>query len=139
MKHLKKFNEKLEESYKMDDYLWLPLFCTRNGRDLDCKIFNEKNVGGYGLGIRGDYFNESDFSLAMSKKGDSIGRRLYTPNESDILIKDLGLDNISKGDAVDRIVNMISGVRSSYTSSRPEVDINEGVYVELEEIKDMLL
>lgn len=139
MKYLKKFNESVKQSKLMDEYLWLPLFCTRGGRDLDCGIFTDKNMSGYGIGIRGDYFNEFEFERAISKKGDSLKRRLYTASDVDIMIKDLGLENIERSEAVDKIVNMIENTRKKYVSASPELERESGFYVELDEIKDMLI
>lgn len=150
MKYLKKFNENrygssfqnsrpdLKQSKLMDEYLWLPLFCI-SSRSLDCKIFTDKNLGGYGLGIRGDFFGEDDFKRAISKKGDCLGRKLYTASDVDILIKDLGLDNMSKEEAVDAIVDMISNTRKAYSSADPDWERENSTYIELDEIKDLLL
>ena len=59
-------------------------------------------------------------------------------DEVDILIKDLGLDNLSKEDAVNKIMERIKRTRDSYCSSNPKFERGQGVYVELDEIKDMI-
>ena len=143
MKYLKKFNESAE-TYNRDDYLWLPLFCARSNRvgpmDLDIAVFCDINVGGsgYGLSLRGDYFDKSDFNDAMSKKGDCLRRKLYTINDIDILIKDFGLDNLPKKDAIEKIIERIKSTRDGYCSADPNGERAAGVYVELDEIEDLL-
>ncbi len=139
MKYIKRFNESVE--YNMDDYLWLPLFCIREftsgSRTLNCGIFNDQNLGGYGLGIRGDYFSQTDFEKAMSKKGDSVKRKLYTADELNILIKDLGFDNLSKDESIQKVVDMIKKDRGNHVSVDVKGDKYADLHVSLDEIEKM--
>ena len=82
----------------MKKYLGQPLFCLRTDfgtKDIDCGIFTDKNIGGYGIGYRGNYFDENDFIRAISKRGDLLGRKLYTMGEIPLLLKELNIKNIS--------------------------------------------
>ena len=75
MKYIKKFEHLSDKEINMDDYLWLDMFWG----DLDCRVFNDKNLGGYGLGISGDYFiNNNEFKRAITKKG-TVLEENYTP------------------------------------------------------------
>jgi len=140
MKHLKKFNEEFIIDL-MGEYVGKPLFCTRpmsKSISVNCGIFTNKNIGGFGLGIRGDYFDEVNFEAALSKKGDSLGRKLYTADEFDLLAKDLKLDTTDRERAINQIVDMIEMERGRMSSSKPDLERREGVYIELEQIKDLL-
>lgn len=137
MEHLRKFNEGEVNNYNMDDYVWLPMFCTRDNRDLDISIFTDHNVSGYGLGLKGDYFDKHDFNKAISKVGDDLRRKLYTIDELDILLRDLGI-NLPKPEAIKEIVRRVKETRDDYCTANPKWERDFGVYVELEEIEDML-
>lgn len=145
MKNLKKFNKFANyvppappPKYNMDDYCGKILFCIRGGRfsnDLSCAVFTDKNMGGYGLGIRGDYFDKTDFNQAMRKDGDSLRRKLYTTDEIDLLIKDLGYENLSKPEQTKSILNALKEERDFTSSSNPNLERENGLYVELDDLK----
>jgi hypothetical protein len=104
------------------------------GYMLDIGILNPKNVGGVGLGIRGNYFDEKAFEMAITKKGDWLGRKLYTLDEIDELLKDMGYGNQLFDDGKDLIVRKIKQTRDGYCSADPDGDRRAGLYVELDEI-----
>ena len=70
----------------LKSYVGTKVFVLRGKSSLDCGIFTDKNIGGYGKGIRGDYFyNDDEFKKALSEKGDSLKRAnemqlLWLPN-----------------------------------------------------------
>jgi hypothetical protein len=111
---------------------------------LDVGILNDQNIGGMGigLGIRGNFwYRAEDLENAMSRKdnghgrkGDSMGRCLYTIDEIDELLKDMGYGNQLFEDGKDIIYNFIKKTRESYCSADPNGDRKAGLYVELEEI-----
>lgn len=137
MKFLKNFNEAKENipKFNIDDYCGQILFCVRGGRSLSCAVFTDKNMGGYGLGIRGDYFDKSSFNQAMRKDGDSLGRKLYTIDDIYILIKDLGYENLSKPEQTKSILEKLEKTRNSYVSSNVRLERENGLYVELDDLK----
>lgn len=130
MKHLKKFNES-RDSDIMDTYIGKPLIVTRRGHSIDCKIFTDQNIGGYGLGIGGDYFDSYDFERALTEGGDGLGRRLFKLSEIDRLSKFLGIDG-TKDEIIKEIIHRINRTRNSYVSWNPERDKNSGVYVDMD-------
>ena len=144
MKHI--LNYKMfegKESSIMDQYLDSPLFCLRKNNSgsisLDCSIFTDLNLGGYGCGFMGDYFDESDFVKAISKKGDSLRRKLFKKNELDQLIQELGIGDLSKEEGIKRIIDMIKKERSSYASADPDKERKMGLYIEMDEIENLLI
>lgn len=105
---------------------------------LDCGIFTDKNIGGYGKGIRGDYFYSSaNFEEALSNKGDCLRRRIFTMDTLHELKEHLGLNKqlFSSDDYFkEYVTELIKNTRNSYVSANPEKERLEGVYVELEDI-----
>lgn len=116
------------------DYIGKKLFCLRGHNDISVGIFTDKNIGGYGIGIRGNYFSEREFKKAIKKEGDSLNRKLYTIDEIYDLIQDMGYDDINYGKKI--IKNIIKKNRDNYASADPNLERREGVYVELDEIFD---
>jgi hypothetical protein len=161
MKYLKNFNEstwwmsndtrmeamEIRDKYfsnksdNMDDYCGKTMFIlSEEWKSLDCKVFSDKNVAGYGLGLRGRFFinndmGKNDFKNALSKIGDSLKYKLYEIDEIDILIKDLGYDSLSKPEQTKSILEKIEKTRSSYVSVNPEKEKEMGLYVELDDLK----
>ena len=110
---------------------------------LDVGILNNKNIGGMGIGfgIRGNFwYSEKELEDSITRKngkyrkGDSMGRCLYTIDEIDELLKDMGHETSLFDDGKEVIFNLIKKNRDSYCSADPDGDRKEGLYVELEEI-----
>lgn len=138
MKYIKSY--KIFESDKssiLDKYVGTPLFCLRNN-SLDCRIFTDKNLGGYGIGLRGDYFNEWEFVDALGRIGDSLNRHLFEINELNELAYKIKISG-SKEELIDNIINKIKGTRATYVSADPEGERKAGVYVELDELRKLLM
>lgn len=51
----------------MKNYVNIPLLCLRYD-ELDAGLFTDKNLGHYGIGIRGDYFDQYNFEKALKKR-----------------------------------------------------------------------
>lgn len=109
-----------------------------SGYTLDVGILNTDNIGGIvGLGLRGNFwYNEEDFRRAINKQGDMNGRKLYTLDEIDELLREMGYGNQLFDDGRELIREKIKQTRSSYSSSNPDGDRRAGLYVELDEIFD---
>jgi len=151
---LETLNKKLSPNYFyksiLDKYIGKKLFVTRENHtgsiSVDCGIFTNENIGGYGIGIKGDIFNENDFKNAISKKGDVLKRRLFTLDELnelfDYLKIDKTLDIYGKEETLDiyekeeMLKNLIKYERESYSSDDPDLEREKYVYVELDELFD---
>lgn len=105
---------------------------------LDCGIFTNKNIGGYGIGIRGDIFYcDEEFRQALSKQGDCLKRRVFTIDNLDELKDLLGLNNelFNYDEYFKQLVeDIIIKTRSHYSSADPEKERLKKVYVEIEDI-----
>jgi len=143
MKHIKTYKlfEDKGDTSLMDKYIGIPLLCLRlnnKNADLDCSIFTDENISGYGLGLGGDFFKEWDFEDAIIQKGDGLNRYLYKAEEVDKLIKKLGFESLSKEKAIDRIIELVKRTRSGYSSGNPEAEKKMGLYVDIDELRDLL-
>lgn len=108
-------------------------------RFLDCGIFTDKNICGYGKGIRGDYFySDDDFKNALSSKnGDYLQRKVFTVDTLSDLKNHLGLNNKlfnSEKYFQEYVKDLITQTRNNYCSADPEKERAEKVYVEVEDI-----
>ncbi len=157
MKFLKNFNESawskesrdkafkirdeyfLDKSDNMSDYIGKIMFIlVGEWKSLDCQVFTDKNIAGYGMGLRGRYYknprDKDDFKSALGKIGDSCKYKLYTLDEIDLLIKELGYENLSKPEQTKSILEKIEKTRSG-VSGNPEKEKEMGLYVELDDLK----
>ena len=142
MKYLKNYKTfENREISMLDKYVGTPLFCYRDDAcgSLDCNIFTDKNVAGYGCGLRGDFFNEREFVDALGRIGDSLNRHLFEIDELDEISKKLRIDGNSKEEIVDKVVDKIEKTRKSYCSANPDGDRRAGVYIELDELRKLLM
>jgi hypothetical protein len=124
----------------LKSYVGKKIFISRGFpvNSLDCGIFTDKNIGGYGKGIRGDYFwDDENFKDALSEKGDSLKRRVFTLDNLEKLKQHLGVnqqlfndDNYFKNFVKDLIIK----TRNSYCSDNPKQERKEKVYVEINEL-----
>ena len=139
IKNYKTFENK--ETSMLDKYVGTPLFCFRDDAwgSLDCSIFTDKNVAGYGCGLRGDFFNEREFVNALSRIGDSLNRHLFEINELDEIAKKLRIYGKSKEETIDKIVDKVEKTRKSYCSANPDGDREAGVFIELDELRKLLM
>lgn len=105
---------------------------------LDCGIFTNKNLGGYGKGIRGDYFYTDEvFKKALSVKGDYLKRRVFTISNLNELKNHLRLNNeLFNSDEYFKqyVKDLIIKTRNSYCSADPKKERDEKVYVEIQDI-----
>jgi len=153
-----------EEDWDEEDdmrmkYVGKKLFCLSSHhsghKGLNVGIFTDKNIGGdgYGIGIRGAYFTKTQFEEAIKKEekdtplrmngvirsyihryGDSLNRTLYTIDELDKLVKDIGYGNDLFDDGEEIIRKLIKKYRDFASSANPDGDRKAGVYVEMDEI-----
>ena len=105
---------------------------------LDCRIFTDKNLGGFGEGIRGNYFlNDENFKKALSEKGDYLKRRVFTLDNLESLKEHLGLNKqIFNNDEYFKsfVKDLVIKTRNSYCSADPELERKEKLYVEIDEL-----
>lgn len=120
----------------LKSYVGKKVFVTRDRHSLDCGIFTDKNLCGYGKGIRGDFWNDDiSFKQALSETGDYLNRRIFTIDTLNDLKKYLNLDTDSSDDYLKSYIkDLIIKTRNSYCSANPEKERAENVYVEIEDL-----
>lgn len=113
----------MEKKEIMNYYVGKIVICN-SGNSWDIGIFTDKNIGGYGVGIRGRYFSDFEFISSISLIGNC---KLYT------------LDNISlSGLSTDELILNIVKTRSSYCSDDPEYERKIGLRIEIEHCYKLL-
>lgn len=134
--------------------LSLPYYCLRNNGylSLDISYLTHKNVGGFGSGLRGNYWNISEIGLenfkgCIERKKDSLNRILFKLGDESIDYSREGLIDILKEldpkgvrDYGERyyIVELIRRARKGYCSDDPDGERKANVYVELDDLQQYL-
>lgn len=120
---------------KREELVNKPVFCVRDGK-LDCGIFTDKNLSGYGIGIRGNFFHDDELPFTTQ---DYLDRKLYLFTEDGVndLCTDLGIPG-DKKTKIDVIKGMMVSARKEYASAFPEGERNYGLYIEVELLDNFL-
>lgn len=145
-----KSNEWSEKFYQLIDRT-LPYYCVRRDMipiSIDIGYLTDKNIGGFGKGIRGNYWGADDVGLNSFEKSlspkdtDCLKRNLFKLGEEEELCKFLG-DSYEKDikywGIYGFLLRMIENERKSYVSASPKVERDNFVYVELEDLEDYYL
>lgn len=125
-------DEKVYLTHKsMLDLVGKKVFCVRlwtMSFTVNCSIFTNENVSGFGCGLFGDYFNIYDFNNAfIDKTGDSCKRYLYTLEELPLMYKKFGLNN-------NTTIELIKKYRKSMRQDVYEDEKKSEYFVPIEDI-----
>lgn len=120
-------------------YYILRPYNNNNGFSLDIGYFTDQNLGGFGKGIRGDYFYTIEGLKNALSGGDELGRCVFKIGDEEELLKLIYRngwysDMVEGQSGYEYLVEKIVKERKGYASADPDGDREIGVYFEISEL-----